>query len=84
MSSFTTVRFKHICRMLDLCAPGARIEKKKHRQWVRYQGKTYPGLPLGRHGRRENPEIEIGHVRQLIRFLGIDEECARQAIPALG
>ena len=70
--------------MLDECAPGAGIEAKKHRHWVRYAGKTYRGLPLGRHGRRENPEIEIGHVRQLIRFLGIDEECARQAIPALG
>ena len=84
MSSFSTVRFKDIRRMLDQCAPGAGIAKKKHRHWVRYGGKTYRGLPLGRHGKRENPEIEIGHVRQLIRHLGINEECARQVMPALG
>ncbi len=83
MSSFTIVRFKDIRRMLGECAPGAGIEKKKHRHWVRYGGKTYRGLPLGRHGKRENPEIEIGHVRQLIRYFGIDEDGARQAIPAL-
>jgi hypothetical protein len=84
VSSFSTVRFKDIRRMLHQCAPGAAIEKKKHRHWVRYDGKIYRGLPLGRHGKRENPEIEIGHVRQLIRYFGIDEACARQAIPALG
>lgn len=84
MSSFATVRLKVILRMLDRCAPGAAIENKKHRYWVRYGGKTYRGLPLGRHGRRENPEVEIGHVRQLIRYFGIDGDCARRAIPALG
>ena len=47
MSSFTIVRFKDIRRMLGECAPGAGIEKKKHRYWVRYGGKTYRGLPLG-------------------------------------
>ena len=70
--------------MLVQCAPGACMEKKRHRYWVRYDGKIYRGLPLGRHGRRENPEIEIGHVRQLIRYLQIDGDCARRAIPALG
>ncbi len=30
-----------IRRMLNKCASGYSIEKKKHRQWVRYNGKTY-------------------------------------------
>ena len=70
--------------MLEQCARGARIEAKKHRNWVYYDSKIFRGLPLGRHGKRNNPEIEIGHVRQLIRYFEIDEACARKAIPALG
>ena len=30
-----------IRRMLDKRASGCSIEPKKHRQWVRYNGKTY-------------------------------------------
>lgn len=43
----------------------------------------YRGLPLGAHGKRSNPEIQIGHVRHMIREFGIDLECALTALPVL-
>lgn len=68
--------------MLDACAPGAVIVPKLHHNWVTYQGKTYRGLPLGKHGKRENPEIQAGHVKRMARFLGI-LPCAQREIPGL-
>jgi hypothetical protein len=76
------ISFKEIREMLDACAPGARIVPKKHRNWVLYNGKTYRNLPLGEHGARKNPEIEIGHVRKLARHFEI-LPCAKSHIPNL-
>jgi hypothetical protein len=69
--------------MLDACAPGARIEARKHRNWV-YYGKysIFRNLPMGEHGSRANPEIQIGWVRQLVRHFEI-YECAKNHIPNL-
>jgi hypothetical protein len=75
--SLATVR-----KMLRRCAPGAEIEEKVHHHWVRYNGKTFRSLPKGRHGTR-TPEAEIGHVVGMIRYLAIDEDCARLEIPQL-
>lgn len=82
MVSSGLVPLKAIRKMLDACAPGARIVAKKHRNWVLYKGLTFRGLPLGEHGRRENPEIEIGHVKTMARHLGI-LDCARRLLPQL-
>lgn len=70
--------------MLDACAPGSRIEQKLHHFWVFMPntGPVYRGLPLGKHGTRRNPEIEIGHVRRMARSLGI-LECAQEQIENL-
>lgn len=69
--------------MLDACAPGARIEPRKHRNWVYYgQFPIFRNLPLGEHGARKNPEIQIGFVRSLARHFEI-LECARRHIPNL-
>ena len=68
--------------MLDACAPGARIVAKEHRNWVLYNGLTYRGLPLGEHGARKNPAIEIGHVRRMARHLNI-LDCAKKQIQNL-
>lgn len=76
------VRFKDILRMLDECAPGAVVEAKEHHNWVRFGGRTYRGLPLGKHGARKNPEIEAGHVRRMARFFGI-LDCARKLLSTL-
>jgi hypothetical protein len=82
MGSTGLVTLKEIRKMLDDCAPGAIIESKLHHNWVRYAGKTYRGLPLGKHGARHNPEIEVGHVKRMARFFEI-LDCARKSLPAL-
>lgn len=82
MTSFGTIKLKDIWAMLDHCAPGYTRTKTEHHWRVAANGKQYPSLPLGSHGRRENPEIQIGHIRKLIRHLGI-LECARGQLPAL-
>jgi hypothetical protein len=87
MGSRHLVLLKLVWEMLLQCAPGHRIAEKTHYYRVEYAGKTYPALPKGSHsdrGRRSGQaEIEAGHVRKLIRHLGIDEECARRVIPGL-
>ena len=77
-----TIPLKKIWKMLDNCAPGWKKKKKIHNWSVLYNGRTYPRLPLGEHGTRPTPPIEIGHVRQMVRFFEI-EDCARGKIPAL-
>ena len=78
MAGSGTVTLKEISGMLNVCAPGARIEPKEHRNWVLYNGMIYRGLPLGKHGkRRENAEIEKGHVKKMARFFEI-LDCAKQ------
>lgn len=42
----------------------------------------FRNLPLGEHGARKNPEIQIGFVRSLARHFEI-LECARRHIPNL-
>lgn len=68
--------------MLDVCAPGWSDKVKVHRRWV-YYGKLRFMLPLGKHGAgRNNPELEIGHVRGMARHFGI-MDCAKKQIELL-
>jgi len=62
--------------MLDECAPGHQRKATTHNWRITYNGKTYPSFPLGPHGKRENPDIEIGHIKKMARALGI-YDCAR-------
>jgi hypothetical protein len=71
MSPFRTVELRRVWEMLDRCAPAYTKNKTDHYWCIRYEGRTYPSFPLGPHGRRENPEIEFGHVRKMARMLGI-------------
>ena len=57
------------------CAPGHAVEEKLHHYWVRYQGKTYRALPIGRRGARR-PMVQAFHVRKMVTHLGIDRDCA--------
>lgn len=82
MASTGLVSFREILEMLRVCAPGARIVSKLHRNWVLFNGLTYRNLPLGKHGARKNPEIEVGHVRSMARHLGI-LDCAKTQIALL-
>lgn len=79
MGSSGLVNLKEIRRMLDDCAPGAVIESKLHKNWVHWGGRTYRGLPLGKHGNRQNPEIEVGHVKRMARFFEI-LDCAKKSL----
>lgn len=82
MASRGQVRWKDISRMLDVCAAGWTCEIKTHRRWVYYGGLKFT-LPLGKHGKgRANAEIEIGHVRALVRQFDI-LDCAKSKLEVL-
>jgi hypothetical protein len=83
MTSRGQVPFKSILKMLKDCAPGFSVEDKKHRKWVHYQGQTFRNVPLGEHGKRANPKVEIGQLKGLIRHLGIDTDCAKAHLSQL-
>lgn len=68
--------------MLEECAPGYSKKSTNHSWQVSYNGYTYPTLPLGGHGKRHNPGIQVGHVKKMARFLGI-LECARDQLSQL-
>ena len=69
--------------MLDRCAPGHTRKARDHNYVVYYQNRSFPTLPLGKHGKRENPSIEAGHVKQLARQLGLERDCVKQMLPQL-
>jgi hypothetical protein len=71
--------------MLDGCASGWSSKLKEHHIWILWNGRTYRAMPKGR-GRSEytDHDIKIQHVRQMLTYLGIDEACARTALPQLG
>lgn len=82
MGSRGQVSFQKIVKMLKECAPGHSMERKVHNFWVRANGRTFRSLPTGKHGAK-NPEIEVGHIRHMVRHLGIDEDCAKTHLPQL-
>jgi hypothetical protein len=74
------VKLNDIWLMLDACAPGHTRRPSREYWTVTFDGKTYRSLPLGPHGRRHNPDIEAGHVRSLIRHLGISKDCVEKHV----
>jgi len=76
------VRRNDVWRMLDDCAPGHSREEKLHHWWIVYRGKRYTSFPTGAHGVRQNPEIEAGFLRHLVRIFGI-QDCAARHFPAI-
>lgn len=68
--------------MLDKCAPDYTYQTKEHNIWVQYKGKTFYSLPKGEHGAK-NPEIQVGHIRQMINHLEIDMDCAKSKLEIL-
>ncbi len=87
MVSRRLVLFKKIKEMLSECAPSHEVVEKTHFYWVTWKDRIYRTLPKGSHkdrGKRSGQaEIEIGHVKKMIRHLQIDFECARKVIPRL-
>jgi hypothetical protein len=69
--SATTVQTK---KVLKECAPGYRIRLANHSRVIHFGGKVYRPFP------KADP-IENGHIRKLVRFLGIDTICAVEHLP---
>lgn len=69
--------------MLDHCAPNHSRRARLHDWCIRWEGRTYWGFPLGDHGKRTNPEIQKGHVKQLVRQLHIPADCVKKYLPQL-
>ncbi len=67
--------------MLKKCAPGHVITPKTHHYWIEYNGKFYKTFPKGEHGKGKRAEIERGHIKQMVKHLEIDEECAKIELP---
>jgi hypothetical protein len=82
MTTFGTVPLKNIWSMLDECAPGWKKKEREHNWAVFFQKKTFPSLPKGEHGPRNNPDIQVGKIRQMVRLFGIIP-CAQEKIPSL-
>jgi len=74
------IKWKLVEAMLNSCAPGHIVKDKTHRRWVTWKGRTSAILPLGPHGKRENPEIQTGKVRTLIWGLEIPRDCAERVL----
>lgn len=68
--------------MLEECAPGHTRKLTTYYWCARYNGKSFPSLPLGEHGRRKFPTIQVGFVRTMVRQLGI-LGCAQGQIEGL-
>ena len=65
--------FGDIQRMLENCAAGHTLRLATHSRVVTFNGKTYRSLP-------KFDKIELGHIRKMIRYLGISLDCARKYI----
>jgi hypothetical protein len=81
MTSFGQIKLATVWKMLKKCAPGhARIELGHH--WrIDFGDRSYPAFPLGKR-RSKTPEVQLGHVRKMVRHLGI-EECAKAVLRQL-
>jgi hypothetical protein len=70
------VGYDVVTKMLEDCAKGHNIFLADHFRRVLFNKKTYPSLPKAK-------EIEIGHIRSMVRHLEINQECATKHIPGL-
>jgi len=74
MSSFGQVPLLNVFAMLDACAAGHTRVQTKHHYCIRFNGKTFPTLPRGEHG-KANPGIQRGVIKKMARHLDI-YDCA--------
>jgi hypothetical protein len=78
-----TAKLSAIEDMLKRCAPEYRIrDHGPHKYRVEWNGRTYWSLPKGAHGEKD-PEIQMGHIKKMIQFLGISMDCAKKNLPPL-
>lgn len=63
-------------KMLRECAPGYTIRLANHSRVIHFGGKVYRTFP------KADP-VENGHIRKLVRFLGICTSCAAAHLPGV-
>jgi hypothetical protein len=68
--------------MLDVCLPGYARKQREHNWLVTHGTRAYPRLPRNAHSKRADPDVQIGHVRHLVRFFQI-QECAEAQLEQL-
>jgi len=83
VSSFGQVKLSKIWKMLKKCAEGHVATPQAHKWRIDFGDRTFPDLPLGAHG-ADDPEIQLGVVRKMIRHLRIDLDCAYKYLPQIG
>jgi len=82
MATTGRIAWKKIKKMLDKCTESWHFKDKVHKRWVYADGiDTSYKLPQGSHGSK-NPEIEIGHIRGLVRHFDIGD-CAKKHLEQL-
>ena len=69
-----TVSFDDVLRMLKECAPGFTWRLATHSRVICYNGRVFRAFPKHSH-------IELGHIRKMVRYLGIDRTCVAKYIP---
>jgi hypothetical protein len=71
--------------MMDECAKGHTRVETEHYWRVAYGQGVYPALPKGSHGQRAsgNAEVQIGHVKHMLRQLKVDAKCVKKNLPQL-
>jgi hypothetical protein len=65
--------FADVQRMLTDCAPGHTLRLTNHFRMVTFMGRVFPTLP-------KHAQIELGHIRKMVRFFGIQECAAKHGL----
>jgi hypothetical protein len=79
MVSSGQISSRKILDILERCAPSHATKDTTHKRFVYFDGKVAV-LPLGPHGRRKKYDLELGHVKKLIRLFDIGD-CVREHFP---
>ena len=66
-----SVVYNQVLRMLQDCAYGFSVRLATHSRVVTFGSKVFRDLP-------KFDKIELGHIRKMVRHLGINPECAKK------
>jgi len=76
MASVGQVPQEKVWDMLNGCAPGWTCKETEHAFKIMWERRTYPSFP-------KHKQVDIGHVRKMIRHLEIPKECTEKHLPIL-
>ena len=74
MSASTSL--SQVLKMLDQCAPGYTIRLATHSRVIQFGNKVYRTFP-------KHDPMENGHIRKMVRYLGISLSCASKHLPGV-